>query len=433
MFPNPQDALPLPPNPNLQQYRKIAKDLVKACKSGESGSIRSWAQEWIQDLVRLSGLVMTPTLPVHTQNWIDEVEKFAKSKLATGPCRLVDAQFVIARSHGFSSWPKFSRHLEAAVQDGSSVSKFEAAADAIVSGDSAALERLLREQPKLVHARSTREHAATLLHYVSANGVEGYRQRTPQNIVEIAAMLLRAGAEIDATADVYGGRCTTLGLAATSVHPERAGVQEELLELLLEYGANMDQPSSAGNRQSLVTACLANGRPNAAEFLARRGAPLDFPGAAGLGRLEAVRAFVQEGVAPEPLKAGFLFACEYGRNPVIEFLIGKGVDPVAADVDGQTGLHWAVIGGQLDTVKLLLRHGTPLEARNRYGGTVLGQALWSAANGGDPDVYIADSGRPGCGRRSGACARCAHQPEDRRVAFAARKPYRRARLTLIAG
>ena len=24
-----------------------------------------------------------------------------------------------------------------------------------------------------------------------------------------------------------------------------------------------------------------------------------------------------------------------------------------------------------------------------YGGTVLGQALWSAAHGGDPDIYIA--------------------------------------------
>ena len=24
-----------------------------------------------------------------------------------------------------------------------------------------------------------------------------------------------------------------------------------------------------------------------------------------------------------------------------------------------------------------------------YGGTVLGQTLWSAAHGGDPDVYIA--------------------------------------------
>jgi ankyrin repeat protein len=57
--------------------------------------------------------------------------------------------------------------------------------------------------------------------------------------------------------------------------------------------------------------------------------------------------------------------------------------------DGQTGLHWAVIGGQLDTVKLLLRHKASLEVENSYGGTVLGQALWSAAHGGDPELYVA--------------------------------------------
>ena len=29
MYPNPQDALPLPPRPSVEQYRKRAKDLVK--------------------------------------------------------------------------------------------------------------------------------------------------------------------------------------------------------------------------------------------------------------------------------------------------------------------------------------------------------------------------------------------------------------------
>ena len=35
MYPNPQDALPLPPRPNLEQYKKLAKDLVKAWKSSD--------------------------------------------------------------------------------------------------------------------------------------------------------------------------------------------------------------------------------------------------------------------------------------------------------------------------------------------------------------------------------------------------------------
>ncbi len=328
MFPNPQDALPLPPHPSIERYKKIAKNLIKACKSGDADSVRGWAEEWVQTLVKLSDLKITPSLPVRIERWIDEVEEFARRKLlgrrpGDRECSLAGAQFVIARSHGFESWPKFAKHLQALARNGSTVSRFEAAADAIVSGDAPTLERLLREQPELIRQHSSREHGATLLHYVSANGVEGYRQKTPPNIVEIAGILLRAGAEVDAAANVYGGGCTTLGLTATSVHPERAGVQEALLQTLLDHGAKLDQPSSAGNGQSIVTGCLANGQPKAARFFASRGAHVDFAAAAGLGQLDLVKTLLAD-AALEQLKTGFLYACEYGRNSTVEFLIGKG-------------------------------------------------------------------------------------------------------------
>ena len=45
---------------------------------------------------------------------------------------------------------------------------------------------------------------------------------------------------------------------------------------------------------------------------------------------------------------------------------------------------WA---GFLEMVKLLLKYKPPLESRNMYGGTVLGQTMWSAAHGGDPKVF----------------------------------------------
>jgi hypothetical protein len=306
---------PLPPRPNLEQYRKQAKDLVK--KTG--------------------------------------------SKLA-------DAQFSLAREHGFDSWPKFAKHIEALTRKTSPTSQFEQAAEAIIDGDAPTLTRLLHENPKLIRARSTRVHRATLLHYVAANGFENYRQKTPGNALEIAKILLDAGAEVDATSDSYG-KDTTLVLVATSIHPKRAGVQIALMQLLLDHGAVPDG----------VNACLGNGRPEAAEFLAQRGAPLDLEAAAGLGRLNLVQQLLNE-ATPVQINRGLWWASEYGRDQVVDFLLNNGADLRAGENTGQTALHWAIVGGQLETVKLLLKRGASLEARNQYGGKALAQARWCVAN-----------------------------------------------------
>jgi ankyrin repeat protein len=370
MFPNPQDALPLPASPSLERYKKIAKELVAACKSD---NIAGWSREWVEGLVRLSGVTFNRDLPANPGQWIDKVEDFARRTLHE-KCTLTAAQFVIARSHGFESWPKFAKHLQ------KSGSGFEKAADAIVTGDIETLKNLLRAGPDLVRARSTREHGATLLHYVSANGVEGYRQKTPPNIVAITRLLLDAGAEVDATCDVYGGGATALGLAATSIHPQRAGVQEALMQTLLDGGASFEQ--------TIVSSCLANGQPVAAAFLAKRGARVGLKEAAGLGLLDVVKKYADKATSDE-LQEAFRYACAYGNRGVVEFLLEKGVDIAAPGGDGQTPLHWAVITGHLEIVKFMLQHHPPLEARNMYGGTVLGQTLWSAAHGGDPDRYVA--------------------------------------------
>ena len=50
--------------------------------------------------------------------------------------------------------------------------------------------------------------------------------------------------------------------------------------------------------------------------------------------------------------------------------------------DGETGLHLAAYGGHVDTVKLLLERGAPVDAKDeRLGGTPLGWAMnaWGSA------------------------------------------------------
>jgi Ankyrin repeats (3 copies) len=362
------EALPLRPRPNLDQYRKLAKELRRVRNSGQADAIREWAAGWAQR----AGLDAR------------ETERAASQFQSGGPCTLTQAQCFVARAHGFASWPRFAGHVAALARADSGASRFEAAVDAIISGDGAALRKFLAEQPDLVRARSPREHRSTLLHYVSANGVEDFRQETPKNIVEIATMLLEAGADVNAVSDAYGGGSTTLALTATSVHPERAGVQIPLLELLLAHGA------AIGN--GTVNACLHNGRGEAAESLASRGAPLDLEAAAGVGRIELVES-LWPAATPKQIADGFAWACEFGRTRVVEFLLERGMTAGAKlGPGGQTGLHWAAYGGHAEIVKLLLARGAPADAtEDRYGGTPLDWGLHGWIHGSprpsDADDY----------------------------------------------
>jgi hypothetical protein len=167
------------------------------------------------------------------------------------------------------------------------------------------------------------------------------------------------------------------------------------MQILLDHGADIDHETSAGNRQNAVTGCLANGRGEAAVFLADRGARLDLEGAAGVGRLDVVKGFfnadgsLKRRTTRKQLQAALKLACTWGRLNVVEFLLDKDVDLSGQQGDGQSPLHCAAIGGQLETIKFLLKENAPLEVKNIYGGTVLGQTLWSAAHGGVPKLYAA--------------------------------------------
>jgi ankyrin repeat protein len=381
------DALSLPPRPNLEQYKKLARDIQHACKSGGPSAVSVWAAQWFETLARLQGRTITPEVRREFHRDAQRVEsywqKMQKSADSIARCTLADAQFFLARCHGFASWPKFAKHLAAAARANSPVSQFESAVDAIVAGDIAALEKHLRQNPQLVAARSTREHRSTLLHYVSANGVEDFRQKTPKNIVDIAKMLLDAGADVNAESDAYGGRSTTLGLTATSCHPQAAGVQLPLMALLIERGAIIDGPDGG----SAVVGCLHNGRGDAAEYLANRGAYLDLEGAAGVGRLDIVTRFfdgagaLRPPATPKQMLDGFTWACEFGRNDVVDFLLRKGLQPDERVKAGATGLHWAAYEGHADTVSLLLERGAPVDpADQTYGGTPLEWALYAWGN-----------------------------------------------------
>ncbi|MFN3325295.1 MAG: ankyrin repeat domain-containing protein [Bryobacteraceae bacterium] len=316
------------------------------------------------------------------QHW----RKLRESYGHAAQCTLAAAQLFIAREHGFASWPIFARHVRESNRTDSPVSAFEAAADAIITGDLPRLRKLLDTHPGLARERSSREHRSTLLHYVSANGVEDFRQKTPQNIVAITNLLLDAGADVNATSDVYGGGCTTLGLVATSIHPERAGVQIQLLRTLLDRGASFVPPGAGAAHQNIVNACLANGRRNSARFFAELGAPLNLEGAAAIDRVDVLRTlFEEEGDQRQPnqkdVESAFLYACGYGSRAAAEFLLERGVNVNARNDAGQTALHWASYEPHPRIIKLLLGRGASVDVKDdRFHATPLDTALWRWQN-----------------------------------------------------
>jgi hypothetical protein len=407
------DTLPLPPRPDLDNYRKRAKSLAAAANSRDPDALRAWAADWLTTLARSLGWEITPFIQDSFDRAVTQLEKEVAARVARShgegkSFALADAQHVIAAAHSYDSWADFAREIEGLRSD-TGKSDFERAADAVVTGDLARLDTLLAKNPGLVREHSARKHHATLLHYVAANGVEDFRQKTPPNAVEVATRLLAAGAEVDALADTYGGDTyqTTMNLLVSSAHPAEAGLQSTLVELLLDHGAAID---GLAHDSSPVMTALAFGYTEAADTLVRRGARISNVAiAAALGRLDLVRELAVDPVTlsrEEPLKVPYwvnipadprgqieralVVACRFGRADVARFLLDLGVNAAAADQDNMTALHWAAAAGLPEIVDMLIERKVPLEVRNMWGGTVLDSTIWFAINNPTPGADYGD-------------------------------------------
>ena len=77
MYPNPQDVLPLPPRPGLEQYDTHAKDLVRACSSGTPDAIREWAAHWLDTLARSKGAPVSAEVRASIDRRVDQIATFA--------------------------------------------------------------------------------------------------------------------------------------------------------------------------------------------------------------------------------------------------------------------------------------------------------------------------------------------------------------------
>ena len=355
---------------SLDEYRQQAEALLEELESDDEAA--AWRFKWMHPRFRNRSI----------------------SDVRAATPDLADAKLVVARDHAFESWAALEEFAEAVGRDGP-IGHFEDAVEAVISGDLAVLHSMLRETPELVRARSTRRHRATLLHYVAANGVEGVRQKVPSNAVEVAKTLLDAGAEVDATAETYDAKCTTMSMLVSSRHPADAGLQVALAETLVDYGAAIDGPGSRW-RSAIITA-LAFGYLNTAQALARR-VPHhnDLAAAAGLGRIEDVARMLPAADA-ETRHVALALAAQHGHTEVVRLLLDAGEDPNRYNPEGfhahSTPLHQAALRNHAEVVRLLVEHGARLDIRDTvHQGTPLGWANY----GGRTEIadYLRSRGTP---------------------------------------
>ena len=133
------ETKPVPSHPSLEQYRKQAKDLVKAHRSSADAALHR----------------------IHA--WHPAFAGSSPQQVADRTFQLSSAQLVIAREHGFESWPKFKGHIEALnfkrksllANDPSAVF-LEAACIPMgewhSSGTLEAAQALLAQKPEIAHA-----------------------------------------------------------------------------------------------------------------------------------------------------------------------------------------------------------------------------------------------------------------------------------------
>jgi quinoprotein glucose dehydrogenase len=251
----------------------------------------------------------------------------------------------------------------------------------IDAGDVDGLRALLAQDSTLVDAKGyldTGYHIAafrhaTLLHHIAG---EPLRRRLPDNALDLARVLLDAGADPDVL--THTGE-SSLSLSLRSNQLRWIGARHDMVRLLVARGAD---PNQGGGKGLFVT--LARQRnPDTARLLIELGATPDLRFAAGLGMIDRLDDFVEEDgsltpaaisgyrpgrvgrVAQADILADALgFAVYHGQVEAARWLLERGAEPnrltpgfLFDDDKGTTALHKAVSGRHVEAVRLLVEHG----------------------------------------------------------------------------
>lgn len=329
----PDPGRSLPPHPSPQQQRKQAKELLRDLRAGSEAALARFRRH-LPDKPRLT---------------------------------LADAQFVLAREHGFASWAALNAHIEQA--DGKVTPSMLADVHrAFASRDPAVMRAALLRNPAArahINAPVFPFNAPALVHFAGAGDLAvvdalldlgadpngrsewwagGFH---PLHVAKgaVAERLMQAGAVPDACAVANLDRPDLLTRMLDDdparVH-ERGGDGQTPLhfarsiavaDLLLARGADIDARDvdhRATPAQWMLDRARGAGRYDLARHLVSRGASADVFLAAALGMADVLRAMLEADPALLDLRTS---RGEYGDKPpsslhIYEWTIGPGRSPL---------------------------------------------------------------------------------------------------------
>lgn len=319
----------LPARPHLDQLRRQAKDLLRAAKTGDREAVS-----------RLGAM--------------------------SGPMNLASAQLAVAREHGFASWTRLRTEVERR--------------RILDQRDVAGLAALIAEQPELAVAEMENwcDHprGPTPLSYVAMLRYDTARGRW-RDVVGTGAMaeaLLRAGAPVDGAP---GDSETPLITAASYGDIEVARV-------LIEAGADLDataSPTAGGVPDGTALRHAAVfGMTEIVDLLVAAGARIgSISQAAAAGDIEA---WLQPDTPlPDRVRA-LVMAADHERLHVIDQLLAADTPIDAVDPWGRQALRLATMNGRVTSVRHLLARGAE---PNQLDPTDNLTALeWSRQHGDSP-------------------------------------------------
>ncbi|MEZ0297886.1 MAG: ankyrin repeat domain-containing protein [Candidatus Methylacidiphilales bacterium] len=377
-------STPLPARPSLEQLKKQAKDLLSEARDGDPVALQRLTTHHPAYKPGTAGAAAVPALH--------------------------DAQLVVAREHGFPSWPRLreeterlasafeervKRFISDALHDnvihhqGERKLRARHALDhepqlataslwtRFVTGDADWLADTLRARPDSILTRRDGPSKDWLpLHYVCFSRLQMQSAEAQSRFVDCARQLLDAGADPNASFEHQSWPGCPLrplyGACGENNNPR-------LARLLLERGAMVNDGES-------IYHAAEHNHVEVMELLLQHGASLGVDSHWGNTPLYFLFSYAGDSGDWPTIQKGVQWLLEHGANPndrsgkkeqepvlhaairsghsvdTIRMLLDYGADFNAPRGDGQTPLTMAMKAGARDIVQLLLERGATVES-----------------------------------------------------------------------